>query len=368
MRRNAMSRRVFLGKQIGTVAALAAAPGLSAPGQSAPPRERGVSLAGPEFGVGSDFSNAKRGKFGRAYTYNTERTVAYFCERGIRLLRLPLRWERLQPQLGEALDNSELGRVKTFVGWARKHGGKVILDIHNYARYRIERNGRGREMMIDERDRGETPVTRMHFADLWTRLSGAFHDEPAVYAYGLMNEPHDLGRSDWKAISQAAVTAIRRDSDKKRILIAGDSWSNAPRFTEINGPKPWIKDPAGNVAYEAHCYFDHDFSGRYGLTYEAEQARDPKLESRGRDRLRPFVRWCQTNRVAGFLGEFGIPPDPRWQSVLAGFLEELDRAGMESCYWAAGEWWGDYPLSIQPRRNYQQAAPQLRTLIGEQRE
>lgn len=79
--------------------------------------------------------------------------------------------------------------------------------------------------------------------------------------------------------------------------------------------------------------------------------------------MKPFARWCQKNRVAGSPGEFGIPAgDERWLKVLARFLRALDDAGMDSCYWAAGERWGDYPLSIQPRRDFQQAAPQLRLL------
>jgi hypothetical protein len=46
----------------------------------------------------------------------------------------------------------------------------------------------------------------------------------------------------------------------------------------------------------------------------------------------------------------------------AGFLRELDRDGMDSCYWAAGEWWGDYPLSLQPRKDFTEPAPQLALL------
>ena len=48
--------------------------------------------------------------------------------------------------------------------------------------------------------------------------------------------------------------------------------------------------------------------------------------------------------------------------MLAGFLRELDRADMDSCYWAAGEWWGDYPLSLQPRKDFTEPAPQLAVL------
>jgi endoglucanase len=361
-----MNRRRFLWLQAAGVALLEKLPFLSrtARAEARTMARRGVSLSGAEFGADkADFSNENPGVFDKDYTYNSERTTAYFCDQQLRLLRLPFRWERLQPRLGEALDETELKRLKTAVAWARNHRGEVILDVHNYGRYCLLRNGRKCECVIDERVGRSVAVTRQHFAELWRRLSREFHDEPAIYAYGLMNEPHDMGSSDWKAISQAAVDAIRGEKDDKLILVAGDHWSNAHRFAEFNGARAWIKDPANQIAYEAHCYFDHDFSGQYKQGYDKELADDPKTENRSEDRLMPFVRWCRSNRVRGFLGEYGIPAsDERWQKLLSRFLRMLDDADMDSCYWAAGEWWGDYPLSIQPRRDFEQDAPQMRLL------
>lgn len=361
-----MNRRRFLWLPTVGLALLDKLPFLSMTARAEERRtpRRGVSLSGAEFGTDkADFSNENPGVFEKDYTYNSERTAAYFCDHGLGLLRIPFRWERLQPRLGEALDETELKRLKSAIAGARKHGGEVILDVHNYGRYCIVHNGKKRECVIDQRVGGSAAVTRQHFADLCRRLSREFHDEPAVRTYGLMNEPHDMGSSDWKAISQAAVDAIRGEKDDKSILVAGDHWSNSHRFAEFNGERAWIKDPANQIAYEAHCYFDHDFSGRYEQSYDKELADDPKLEDRSEDRVKPFVHWCRKNRVRGFLGEFGVPgSDERWQKVLVRFLRALDDADMDSCYWAAGEWWGDYPLSIQPRRDFEQAAPQMRIL------
>jgi uncharacterized protein (TIGR03437 family) len=50
--------------------------------------------------------------------------------------------------------------------------------------------------------------------------------------------------------------------------------------------------------------------------------------------------------------------------VLARFLAALDDAGMDGAYWAAGEWWGDYALSVQPRDNFTVDRPQLATLLA----
>jgi endoglucanase len=357
-----MTRRYFLFAPLSLAVGYLVFAGATQEGRPASsnvaPVRRGVSLSGAEFGVDRPmFSQANPGTFGRDYTYNGPKTYTHFADQGLGLFRLPVRWERLQPRLGQDLDAAELGRLRTAIARAKKAGGDVIIDIHNYGRYVIERNGLPYECVIDETVGGTVPVTRGHFADLWVRLSQAFRNEPAVYAYGLMNEPHDMGRSDWKAISQAAVSAIRAEGDAKLILVPGTGWSAAHRFGEINGAA-WINDPAGNVMYEAHCYFDKDNSGKYALSYDAEQKLDPDLAARGAKRLEPFVQWCKANGVRGFVGEFGVPgDDARWLPVLKGFATALDHARMGGCLWGGGEWWGEYKLSAQPTAGA--AAPQV---------
>ncbi len=117
------------------------------------------------------------------------------------------------------------------------------------------------------------------------------------------------------------------------------------------------------ITYEGHCYFDADSSGSYKRSYHDEVASDKELEHRGELRVSRFISWCRANRVSGVVGEFGVPADPGWLRVLGHFLKALDQAGMESCSWAAGEWWGEYKLSIQPRDDYRRQAPQMAILL-----
>jgi uncharacterized protein (TIGR03437 family) len=138
-------------------------------------------------------------------------------------------------------------------------------------------------------------------------------------------------------------------------MVPGDDWSSANRWTRVHGTQGWIVDPADNFAYEAHQYFDPDESGRYAQAYTAPDA------DHGRKLVAGFIEWCRNNGARGFLGEYGVPnSDPRWLPVLDRFLSAIDEAGMDGAYWAAGEWWGDYPLSIQPRGGADRA--QLGTL------
>src|SRR5579864_9137004 len=175
---------------------------------------RGVNLSGAEFG-----ENQIPGTFNHDYTYNSETSFRYFAAKNLGLIRLPVRWERLQPAPSGPLDAGNLALLKGDVAWAAAHGAKVIVDIHNYGRYRMNENGKLNEYVIDNVYGGVTKVSRADLADFWGRMSKEFRDEPAVYAYDLINEPHDMGSADWKAISQAAVMAIRLNGDNKLIMV-----------------------------------------------------------------------------------------------------------------------------------------------------
>jgi hypothetical protein len=233
---------------------------------------RGVNVAGGEFGSPVDqptsaFSNAAPGVYDRAYHYDSAATFAWLAARGVRLVRLPVRWERLQPALGQALDQTEVQRVKDAVGRAGAAGLQVVLDLHNYGAY-YQSDGR----QGVRRPLGSGAVPDSAFADLWRRLSLHFKDDPAVVAYGLMNEPTGLSSATvWERASQAAVDAIRATGDRTYVRVAGNLWSGVTSFAQQH-PRAWIRDPLGYVRYEAHHYFDRDHSGHYVHTYAEEVA------------------------------------------------------------------------------------------------
>jgi endoglucanase len=328
-------------------------------GRAAGQHRRGVNIAGAEFGM----SNIP-GTLGTDYTFNSESTFQYFAARHLGLIRLPLLWERLQPKLRGPLDPAYLANLKSNVAWAKAHGGEVIVDIHNFARYSFNEGGSLKTYAIDNvASDGAVHVSTADLADLWARISTEFKFEGAVYAYDLMNEPHDMGAANWKAISQAALDAIRANQDDKLVLIPGDSYSSANRWVTTHGSQSWIHDPANNFAYEAHQYFDRDESGTYTRSYDAELAANSDLANVGRTRVSHFIAWCAANSVRGVVDEYGIPDtDTRWATVLDNFLAALDEAGMDGAYWAAGEWWGSYPLGVQPTINFTVDRPQMANL------
>jgi endoglucanase len=310
------------------------------------------------------------------YTYATAPTFSYFAARGLPFTRLLVKWERLQPTLGGDLDPAQLGYLQQDVAYAKAAGALVSIVPHNEARYATLEsqvaNYDSDACVIDNPCPGSpVNVTSDDLVDFWVKMSNVFKDEPAVAAYDLTNEPHNMGVANWGQIAQKVLAAIRNNGDNKTIMIPGDGWSNATYWSTYNGNTPFISDPANNYYYEAHLYFDSDFSGTYAETYDQELAANANLAMVGATRLAPFVTWCTANNVPCYLGEYGIPGnDPRWLTVLDNFLIALDEAGMPGTYWAAGELWATVPtcscslLSVQPSNDFTTDAEQLNTLLA----
>lgn len=305
---------------------------------SAPPVSttylRGINTAGGEF---THTGAGLPGTLGTHYFYPQSPLLAFLKQRGHKLVRIPFRWERIQQTLGGPLDATKLAELKAAVQRAADAGLAVVLDMHNYARY----------IRLDDVEVkfGDAGLTSAHFADAWSRLVAEFANQPAVTGWGLMNEPNGLAAGVWKTYSQAAVTAIRATGDTRTVFVGGDLWSGAWRWAEANGA-PWITDPADNVLYEAHYYFDDDHSGTYhDVTYAATQATAvadgyASLTARVIDDLSVFTDWLKQYGVRGFVGEIGWPnheSSAQWNAVGQAAYAVLNAAGVGATYWAAGE-------------------------------
>ena len=250
--------------------------------------ERGITVAGGEFGANSgteetlnDFSNKNPGTYDDDYHYDSQATFDYLASRGITLVRIPFRWERIQPQLNGSLDLQELKRLKGAVTRARQSrsnmpaGIRVILDLHNFGAYYEYSSGIGKGRRRDFRERGFA----QYLVDLWSRLSAEFKSIPNVY-YGLMCEPVDSQTENangkrtavteaWELGSQQIVDKIRNSGDAKLIIVSGYLWSGIVNWNKQH-PKGWIRDRQNSVMYEAHHYWDGDSSGHYCLSYDDE--------------------------------------------------------------------------------------------------
>ncbi|CAN5176455.1 hypothetical protein BH09PAT1_BH09PAT1_0960 [soil metagenome] len=153
--------------------------------------KRGINVSGGEFGVVTDgsFSNLNPGTYSQDYIYDPSSTFTYLASRGYNLVRLPIRWERIQPNLNTALSTTESARLQSFVARASSAGLGVVLDIHNFGGYYLYDNTQSKGV---QRKIGSLQLPQSSFVDLWSRLSTLFKNDANVLAYDLMNEPNGL--------------------------------------------------------------------------------------------------------------------------------------------------------------------------------
>ncbi|WP_420338966.1 glycoside hydrolase family 5 protein [Roseibium sp.] len=288
---------------------------------------RGVNIAGAEFG-------GYEGRYGESYIYPSNATLAWAASRQMTVIRLPFRWERLQPELHAALDPAELARLKQTVAKAKQHDLTIILDPHNFAEYRDVKIGQG-------------AVTVEAFADFWRKLGSEFSGDPRVL-YLLMNEPEGVIATTWFKAAQAAILAIRGVGADNLVLVPGTIWTGASHwFDDMPGGSnadvfKGIADPDNNFTFDIHQYLDADFSGRNATCPRTQDA----LKA-----LEAVTRWMRQSGFQAHLGEFGGTGSPDCLDGLAkvaAYINGESDVWIGWTAWAAGDWWGDYALSLQP--------------------
>jgi endoglucanase len=343
----------------------AAAEGLPTP-LEAPGYYRGVNLAGAEFGA-----RALPGRHGHDYVYpildfaSGYEEPAFLVRQGVDLFRLPVRWERLQPELFGPLDPAEAARLDRTLSALRALGAHVVLDVHNYARYHGD--------LI-----GSEAVPTAAFVDLWQRLARRLPADPGLIL-GLMNEPHGLPPGDWVDIANAAIAGIREAGAGHVVAVPGTRWSGAHSWLRPHGeaaaaaaaavlagePAPPVNnaeallgvvDPIDNYVIEVHQYLDDDSSGRSGECVAPEQAAR---------RMDDFTEWLIAHDRRGFLGEIGAGNNPNCLEALYAVLSRVAAARdhwLGVAYWAAGPWWDPgYHFLLEPGNA---ADPRLVRILG----
>jgi endoglucanase len=291
----------------------------------------GVNLAGAEFG---DLP----GRHTYEYQYPSSEDVAYFADLGFNCLRVPFRWERLQPALRGDFAPEEEGLIARLVGDITGRGLVAVLDPHNYAKRLIDSDKWSSEHLI-----GSQAVPTDAFVDFWRRLALMFKDNDRVI-FGLMNEPAGISADAWLQIANRAIVAIRDTGAKNLLTVPGTAYTGAHSWLSSgNAALAGVIDPLNHFAIEVHQYFDDNSSGT-----------SPKATSGscGSDRLRDFQNWARKNRLKAFLGEFAAAANPASLNALADICQEMSAnpdVWLGWTAWAAGPFWPpDYMFNLGP--------------------
>jgi endoglucanase len=348
---------------------------------------RGVVLNGGEFGAGANistgtggtFSNENPGTYGSAYQYDGQTTLNFLAGRGVRYGRVMFRWERLQPTLSAALDSTEASRIDSFLSRCATAGIKGILTPSSYGAYWVEEGGG----VGVRRAIGSAEVPQAAFVDFWTRFSQRYKGNPAVAAYSLSSEPVDMANAAaWESAAQAAVTAIRANSDNTHILVPTYNFSSMTVLSTEHPSGPWITDPYNNFAYDCHQYPGTYFGDVEGGSYSYASANAAAI-SAGHASLQAFELTARAaafhtwlNGARGFVGEVGWPnQDVRptdyhlWDIVGAALLDYYNARGWGWLMWGTGEFWGTtyiylmYSASVGSVDTLESSAPHMESRL-----
>eukprot|EP01120_Amphizonella_sp_Union-15-10_P007881 TRINITY_DN271_c1_g1_i1.p1 TRINITY_DN271_c1_g1~~TRINITY_DN271_c1_g1_i1.p1 ORF type:complete len:336 (-),score=51.77 TRINITY_DN271_c1_g1_i1:35-1042(-) len=288
----------------------------------------GVNLSGAEFG------SHIPGIYNKDYTFPEPKEVDYYVEKGLNIFRLPFIWERLQLTLLGPLDTAYLGHINDFVDYAtNKKGAYVLLDVHNYARYKGNVIGNG--------------TATDAFADLWSKLASAFKNNSKVL-FGLMNEPHGMETELWLVDANAAIKSIRDAGATNIITVPGNGYTGAWSWDSNDYGTPnakvmlGVKDPNNNFVFEVHQYLDSDGSGTHESCVSATV---------GSQRLKVFTEWARLNKYKGFLGEWAGARNEICYEAITDILKYMDSnkdVWIGWTWWGGGPWWGNYMFALDP--------------------
>jgi hypothetical protein len=277
--------------------------------------------------------------------YITEADVERVAALGLNLIRLPVWYQALETdQEGEngfAADGWE--RLDRFMGWARKHGVYVIVDLHGAPG---GQNPWWHQGLENPGAFWTEPACQQKAARLWKAIATYFRDEPHLAAHDLLNEP--FGAPDaagYREAHQLMYDAIR-SVDTAHIVMLEDGFLIPSR---LSGPK--------ELGWQNAVMEFHDYPA--GGSAEAHLA---GMEKEITGLAEDWERFdCPL-----FYGEFspygpqdfGAVDDPadRWPvAAMDGVLAMMNRRGV---HWAPWSWkffaapsvWGVYAPRDEPGR------------------
>ena len=244
-------------------------------------------------------------KFWKAFkdNYITEADIAFVAATGSNTVRLPFNYKLFTDD--DYMDNSGQGdgfkRIDDCVGWCRKHGLRLILDMHDCPGGQTGSNiddSYGNAWLF------ESEEFQRQFCDIWRAIAKRYADEPVVFGYDLMNEPishelkdKDLYNSRLEAVQKAAVKAIREVDRNHIVILAGAQWN-----TNFDPFKDYTFD--SNMMYQCHHY---DFG-------------NPKLEE---SKVRRYAEFGEKSGRPMYMGEWGHNK-PVWYRDMVAAMAKYD--------------------------------------------
>ena len=164
-------------------------------------------LVGPEETV----------KFWNAFkdNYITEADIAFIAATGSNTVRLPFHYKlfTVEDYLGSNDPEEGFRRFDDVIGWCRRHGMKVILDMHACPG---GQSGTNHDDSYGYPWLFRSEALQRQYCGIWRKIAARYANEPVVLGYDIMNEPIPWYHSDKEELNAVMAKVQRRAADAIR--------------------------------------------------------------------------------------------------------------------------------------------------------
>ena len=174
-------------------------------------------------------------------TFITEKDIAVIKDWGCDHLRLPVDFENIE-ELDGSVKESGLRYIDTCIGWCRKYGLNMVLDLHKTYGYIFD----DAEYSADFFDNA---ALQDRFITTWDRLSARYAKDSDIVMFEMLNEVTRFEVADkWNEIALRCIKTIRKNAPTAKILYGGVGYSAVSAVKLLSQPYD------ENIVYNIHCY------------------------------------------------------------------------------------------------------------------
>ena len=218
---------------------------------------------------------------------------------------------------------------------ALKYGMKIVIDLHSPPGGRIDPNNM--RMFY-------APQYADAYLECWRRIASRFKDNPAIFAYDLLNEPVQSLPSgcDYWELQRRAAEEIRKIDPDTPIIFESNESARARTFAYLSPIR------MNNIIYQAHMYEPTEYThqrlnGENGpiITYPGIINGEMWNKERLRKEFQPVREFQLRHNCIIYVGEFGVVTwAPGAEQYLKDCIELFEEYGWHWSYHAFREWEG----------------------------
>lgn len=197
--------------------------------------KKGVDLGGWLSQCGQENYNDEHYR-----TFITEADIERIASWGADHVRLPVDYNVIQNEDGSFIE-SGFGYIDRCIEQCKKHGLKMVLDLHKTAGYVFDDKNYC-QFFYEEK-------LQEIFIELWKELTRRYGQYSDFVSFELLNEITDPKTADkWNEIAARTVKAIRFINKDVKIIIGGIFNSSIYGLTLLERPAD------ENIVFTFHCY------------------------------------------------------------------------------------------------------------------